>query len=214
MSQKGFSSVAIILIVVGVLLAGGVTWYWQNKISEQSSQPSITKQLMTEQTKQQPAAEQQSIAEQQLSDEIANWKTYRNEEYGFEVKYPQEWKFEESKRDKILVIVALHTYATSSDCGFNIATVMDIDLNESDIEWHRKNNYKETGYTINSVPAIWFSKSLTSAKTGKELQFQNHIFFNKNLKFYKVSHWCPEDNYRVICSDVFGQILPTFKFTK
>jgi len=29
------------------------------------------------------------------SDETANWKTYSNEEYGYEIKYPQDWKTKE-----------------------------------------------------------------------------------------------------------------------
>jgi len=27
-----------------------------------------------------------------IEDETANWKTYRNEEYGFEIKYPEDWE--------------------------------------------------------------------------------------------------------------------------
>lgn len=30
-----------------------------------------------------------------VSDKIANWQTYRNEEFGFEVRYPPHWKLEE-----------------------------------------------------------------------------------------------------------------------
>ncbi len=32
-----------------------------------------------------------------VKDETANWKTYQNEEYGFEVKYPKDFAFELSK---------------------------------------------------------------------------------------------------------------------
>ena len=39
---------------------------------------------------------------EKVEDETANWKTYRNEEYGFEIKYPEEWYIEERKGDKVL----------------------------------------------------------------------------------------------------------------
>lgn len=75
MKNKGFTSIAIILIVVGILaVAGGVYW-WQND--------SINKLIFGEQSN--------------------GWKTYRNEEYGFEVKYPSDSliKKPESKIDRL-----------------------------------------------------------------------------------------------------------------
>ncbi len=33
----------------------------------------------------------QTEIQSQITDETADWKTYRNEEYGFEFKYPTEW---------------------------------------------------------------------------------------------------------------------------
>jgi hypothetical protein len=34
-------------------------------------------------------------------EEIANWKTYRNEEYGFELRYPENWQVSETPKEVI-----------------------------------------------------------------------------------------------------------------
>jgi len=41
---------------------------------------------------------------------IANWKIYKNEEYGFEIKYPEDWEVEESKigHEKPSPIFSIH----------------------------------------------------------------------------------------------------------
>ena len=75
-STKGFAPIVIILIGAAVLaLAGGGYWYYRYspRINYQNSSP------------EQPTA----------TNETANWKTYQNEKYGFEIKYPNDWKISE-----------------------------------------------------------------------------------------------------------------------
>lgn len=64
MNQKDISSIVIILIIVGVLVVGGGIYWWQKD--------NINKLIFGQQLK--------------------DWQTYRNEKYGFEMKYPSTWK--------------------------------------------------------------------------------------------------------------------------
>ncbi len=68
-NQKGSASFALIAVIV-VLVAIGGYFAWSNK-----TQPVI----------------QESIPTQIPKDETVGWKTYTNEEYGFELKYPLDW---------------------------------------------------------------------------------------------------------------------------
>lgn len=71
--QSGFANV-LITIVALALIAGGI-YYWQkNKLVTPSEEPIVDNQP--------PAAPVPD------NDETKDWKTYRNEKYGFEFKYP------------------------------------------------------------------------------------------------------------------------------
>ena len=72
MLPKAFSKILILFIVVVLLVGGVLAWqYWWLPKEEGKTPEGVIK------------------------DETADWKTYRNEEYGYEIKYPPNFYYDE-----------------------------------------------------------------------------------------------------------------------
>ncbi len=73
MKNKSFSIIGIIIIFL--ILVGGGYFAWQ--YLEEKKEEAKT-----------PEQEQEQV----VVDEVADWEVYKNEEYGFEIKYPKNWE--------------------------------------------------------------------------------------------------------------------------
>lgn len=90
MNQKGISSIVIILIIAGVLAIGGGVWYWQSQKEKPAACTQDAKLCPDGSYVSRTGSNCEFAACPEVKDETANWKTYRNEKYGFEFKYPAE----------------------------------------------------------------------------------------------------------------------------
>lgn len=86
MNQRGFVNIALIILVV-VLVGAGSYFVFVKKPADQPTPPEQTQARNNTQPTQPPANNQPSPTPK---DETANWKTYRNENLGFEFKYPAQ----------------------------------------------------------------------------------------------------------------------------
>jgi hypothetical protein len=91
------------------------------------------------------------------SDETANWRTYTNKEYGFEIKYPNEWRYsEETYPENVdLINFTVGFIPEGQDLGFEgsggmypISVWVDSDSSQ------RSRDTKEGNIVVNGSTAI------------------------------------------------------------
>jgi flagellar basal body-associated protein FliL len=82
MPQKTFSKIWILIILAAIVAGGILTWLYFWVLQEENKVPEV------------------KMLERKI-DETTNWKTYRNDEYGFEIKYPKDAKVIEKKEDSV-----------------------------------------------------------------------------------------------------------------
>ena len=141
---------------------------------------------------------------------IVNLKTYQNEKYGFELKYPKNWTLQDNVGSPPGPVFTFQRN-NGSYCKFDISpsgTKSDIN---AELSYYRQNGYKEKTYTNENTSAIRFSKSAGT----KNLEPLDVLFFGNSLNYYyRVSLTSSTNKYESDCSNSFTQILSTFKFTK
>ncbi len=85
--SKDMNKIVLLLIVVGLLVVGG--WFALQQQTQPTSLPQVEEQTQIPTPAQIPsstAPPEESVPI--VEDETADWKVYRNEKYGYEIKYP------------------------------------------------------------------------------------------------------------------------------
>ncbi len=172
-------SILIILIIVMLLSGAGAIWYMLNLPPEPTPQP-ITKV-------------------DQFAD-TNNWKTYRNEELGFEFKYPDEdWIVESDSKGSITIIKKEDLEYSYS--GLNLTIVKE------DPEFFFKKYALKITNKMRVEKIEWIWASAPNPNLNSEVRYFNFIYTRSDdNKLYIFSYITPRTEYE--------KILSTFKFTK
>jgi len=200
--QKGFS---LILILVGILIlmgvAGGAYYFGRQTLSlrgvSETSDVAILPTLS-------PAP---SITESTSSADMANWKTYITSQYGFSIKYPDNWEtynYGSKPEDEPIEPSGERFFRPIGQTAAEISLEISprestrLDLIEDTIK-----NYSWDNKTVEkvSVGGVDITK-VTGSQTGKK---NIAVAFQKGNNIFKIQTL---GNY----ADILEQMLSTFKF--
>lgn len=199
-SGSVYLPIILIVIILGAIGAGGYVY------TKNQNQLVVTPTPITT-----PDNSFKTLPVTTTTDETANWKTYKSEKYGFEFKYPAEWRvFENDNR------VDIHTGQTgTSDLG-SITATNDLTISEA-IDGHLFQYVPGTRVQLEDDITLSGEKGkLVYQNTGgrdlpnDSLNLSKWYFVVHANKVYKIGIYYRSENNDLL----FSRLLSTFKFAK
>ncbi|HEX9722514.1 MAG TPA: PsbP-related protein [Candidatus Paceibacterota bacterium] len=150
--------------------------------------------------------------------EVEGWQTYRNEEYGFELKYPESWKIDKEKQNGKSFELRIQEGDISA--GFYSTFFIEIGLLEQEIasryrgdilplliEQYGFENIKED---IVAVDSVLFARVYVLMENGEKLI--PHMYVARGDLIWSMTFDNASCENRAHCNEVFNEILSTFRF--
>lgn len=212
-NQKGFAPILIVLGIVATLgIAGGAYYLGTNKA------PSQPQQVNTSQTP------QPSQIPSPTSDETANWKTYTNTKYGYEIQYPQD-KFIDCSHGDYFALDFNYNALNETSCadgeGFRDISITAVDKSYGTTAttkfpecWSTKQEQVNVGSVVGTKYTNTRSNKDSCNTTQIAYARQNHILVDLNgvtLRIF-LSEFGAYGNDQVKIVQIAEQVLSTFKF--
>ncbi len=203
MNNRAFSKIA--LIIIFVILAGGGILAWQFL-----------------KTPKEEIKKQENI----VADETANWKVYQNDEYDYEIKYPENWYLTVwPKKDHI----GFRTYSDNVEPTLNDSLItIEVESGYASAQkWidEYKSTVEPTLATLGPAGSIKFFQDnvLVGSEQGYKIGFVGKdgdttvtffvsIISYRNGNVFILNQASPTNCQSLDCQ-TFNQMLSTFKFT-
>lgn len=144
----------------------------------------------------------------QTVDETADWKTYKNDKYGFELKYPSTWSYPFDNWEGGVFSVG-RGIDSDNYCVVSVDNSVSDDSSQKEIVNLLGKGYTQTSLKIGDISGTKLSSS--SAKAGLT---EAVYFSSKNLDYRIGRNRGNGGNLEKECIDSFSQIISSFKFTK
>ena len=156
-------------------------------------------------------------------DDISDWKTYRNEEFGFEVKYPEDWEYEIQEgglgtssginfsspkgQDNFVFFDLGHSSYSEKDA--NELAQKDFEVREFKVE------SKEDVF-INEIEGVRYISNYNNPINKKYVAaYWSNKFTERENDFYVLETYIKLENKNgeKAIINIFDQMLSTIKFT-
>jgi len=218
---KGFGLIGIIIVaaVITVFAGGGLYWreLQQQKLLQQRSAETGKKiEELKSRNEQQPLTNEIDTSSSPVVSNVEGWKTYRNEEYGFEMRYPLEWEDGYDNPDAAQRAEFTHINLVS-DSAYSISiqvtmsgdiiglayNVCDADISKIALKRFPSGHYEII--LLNGIPAV---RHYDGGITVFHCQPNFEVSINEMTKVAEYG------NYKPIEPNVLQQIISSFKFVK